>query len=1045
MCAEVPGDDPLLAAREERLLELFVALCSLTRRQPDPDREPDADASPLEFLLRYLRRLDRARDEVPPQFLERLSNALAHYDVAGPLDRTPALEDALYWLFRAHVRLDAYVPVAAALLERRVALRAVAVPRAGDDFRLLLDRIVYATEARFPSLNDLARTVRHHVFDEPLLAKARARVERDMHDVLERLAARPDAPERSDWIRQIVQCPQPLHAATLQWARDASLAIRQAAAEIIVRRYYRIRQLDELQVREVEGVPLVVAQYVDDGEPTRLVAMLAPLPRLADLATSLQRVARPTPYARQVVVDLHLVVDDASDGVEQQIDAVLAATDLDSCVRRIVVSLAAPPSDVGDNDIAAEWSSPRAARFLTFGRRKDDEQFVREDHHGLHPMMAERLALWRLDNFAVERLPSRDDVYLFRGVAHENAKDERLFAIVEVRDLTPVRDDEGRVVALPLFERMLTEALSAVRRDQSHRSGSQRLPWNRIIMYVRPPWMLTPVETSAIIRRIAPETVGAGLEKLVVHTQMPDPNRAGSDDSLHDMVIHVANPFGRGVEISYAPPAPHAIRPLSEYLQRAVLMRRRGFRYPYEVVRTLAPEPGAESMFPPGDFIEYDLDGDLLVPVDRPPGKNAANLVVGIIRNITEKYPEGMRRVILLGDPSRNLGALAEPECRRINAALDLAEQLGLPVEWFALSSGARIAMDSGTENMDWIAAVLRRLIEFTQRGGEVNVVVTGINVGAQPYWNAEATMLLHTKGILVMTPESAMVLTGKQALDYSGGVSAEDNFGIGGYERVMGPNGQAQYWAPDLEGASRILFAHYDHAYRAPQERYPRRALTSDPYDRDVQTFPHAPVDGTDFTVVGDVFSQSRNPGRKQPFDMRSVMRSVTDLDREPLERWARLADGDTSIVWDAHIGGIPVCLLGFESHQLTRHGLVPADGPQQWTSGTLFPVSSKKTARAINAASGNRPLVVLANLSGFDGSPESMRRLQLEYGAEIGRAITNFDGPIVFCVVSRYHGGAFVVFSKPLNERVEIAAVEGSYASVIGGAPAAAVVFAA
>ena len=46
------------------------------------------------------------------------------------------------------------------------------------------------------------------------------------------------------------------------------------------------------------------------------------------------------------------------------------------------------------------------------------------------------------------------------------------------------------------------------------------------------------------------------------------------------------------------------------------------------------------------------------------------------------------------------------------------------------------------------------------------------------------------------MTPESAMVLTGKQALDYSGGVSAEDNFGIGGYERVMGPNGQAQYWA---------------------------------------------------------------------------------------------------------------------------------------------------------------------------------------------------------------------------------------------------------
>ena len=85
-----------------------------------------------------------------------------------------------------------------------------------------------------------------------------------------------------------------------------------------------------------------------------------------------------------------------------------------------------------------------------------------------------------------------------------------------------------------------------------------------------------------------------------------------------------------------------------------------------------------------------------------------------------------------------------------------------------------------------------------------------------------------------------------------------------------------------------------------------------------------------------------------------------------------------------------------------------------------------------------------MIANLSGFDGSPESMRTLELEYGAEIGRAITNFKGPIVFCVVSRYHGGSFVVFSKALNENLEVAAVTGSYASVIGGIPAAAVVFA-
>jgi acetyl-CoA carboxylase carboxyltransferase component len=53
------------------------------------------------------------------------------------------------------------------------------------------------------------------------------------------------------------------------------------------------------------------------------------------------------------------------------------------------------------------------------------------------------------------------------------------------------------------------------------------------------------------------------------------------------------------------------------------------------------------------------------------------------------------------------------------------------------------------------------------------------------------------------------------------------------------------------------------------------------------------------------------------------------------------------------------------------------------------------------------------------------------------------NFRGPIVFCVISRYHGGAFVVFSKALNPNLTVLALEGSFASVLGGAPAAAVVF--
>ena len=208
------------------------------------------------------------------------------------------------------------------------------------------------------------------------------------------------------------------------------------------------------------------------------------------------------------------------------------------------------------------------------------------------------------------------------------------------------------------------------------------------------------------------------------------------------------------------------------------------------------------------------------------------------------------------------------------------------------------------------------------------------------------------------------------------------------------------------------------------------------------MRQYPHTHP-ASDFTTVGDIFSPEVNRERKKPFDIRTVMRAVTDQDHAVLERWAGMADADTTVVLDAHLGGHPVTVLGIESRPIARRGWFPADGPDQWTAGTLFPQSSKKTARAINAASGNRPLVVLANLSGFDGSPESLRKMQLEYGAEIGRAIVNFDGPIVFCVISRYHGGAFVVFSGVLNDSMEVIAVEGSFASVIGGAPAAAVVF--
>ncbi len=189
-----------------------------------------------------------------------------------------------------------------------------------------------------------------------------------------------------------------------------------------------------------------------------------------------------------------------------------------------------------------------------------------------------------------------------------------------------------------------------------------------------------------------------------------------------DAVLDVEGLDG-GVTVRERPPGQEPIQPLTPYRQKVLRANRFGAPYPYEIVRMLTPPAEAVSRFPAGQFVEHDLDehGDL-VPVSRPYGRNSRQRRR---RPAAQRHREGAGRDDPGGAiratrpagwatwPSRSAGGSSR--------ALDLAERMRIPVEWFALSSGAMIAMDSGIENMDWIAAVLRRLIEFTQarRGGE--------------------------------------------------------------------------------------------------------------------------------------------------------------------------------------------------------------------------------------------------------------------------------------------------------------------------------------
>jgi acetyl/propionyl-CoA carboxylase alpha subunit/acetyl-CoA carboxylase carboxyltransferase component len=1012
---------PAVRRAELDVLRCFADVCAATRARREPGRDQEVESrSTNEMFHSFLRSFDLDREDLPARFEGRLLDSLRHFDV-HTLDRSPQLEAAAHRIFRSTLTRALALRIVTALLEGRL-------EEAGlddvDELRETLDRVIASTQAAHPVVGSLARSVRSRHIDEPLLAVARSRTDALNTELLTSVLEGLPPTEHAAAVAGLIGSPLPLMPVVT--ALDALGSPNNAhVLEILTRRFYDVHHLTHDDVGP--GAPGTWT-FETSGRTIRIVPVVAAITTVADtVRTAVESIEGCT--QDEVVVDVYL-----RGALEPVPDEELAAA-----LTAQLVTLTLPPAVsqvtvVGT--ITSAW--PEGTPVFTFCPSTSPEGPLAEDLliRGLHPMVAQRLHLWRLSNFATLRLPAPGQVTLLDCTARENPADRRLVAVAEVRDITPLRDARGKVTAMPEMERVVAECLEGIRAARAADPAWIRHEWNRVLLYVWPEVDMTLDEISAAAKRLVPLTDGLGIEQISLQGRIVDPVTGQVDH----VTVRTGYVHGTGFTFAVTPPPTEPMAPLDELTQRVEQCRRRGLTYPYSMLADLVTSDVGV-----GTFRELDLDPDddaCLVPVAREAGLNLAGIVIGLATTPTQLHPEGIERLVLIGDPTKSMGAIAEPECLRLLAAIDLAWRRGLAIEWYALSAGARISMDSGSENLDWVAAVLRRIVEHTQAGGVIDVVVAGVNVGAQPYWNAEATMLMHTKGILVMTPESAMVLTGKGAIDFSGGVSAEDNLGIGGHERIMGPNGQAQFWTSDLRAAMQLLASHRDRTHIAQGEDRPRRAATTDPIDRDVRPAPHAGGDSP-FATVGEIFSLTANPDRKKPFDIRSVMAAVADADHPSVERWADTAEAQGAVVHETRLGGHAVTLLGIESLPLPRTGLVPADGPASWSAGTLFPQSSKKIARAINAASGNRPVVVLANLSGFDGSPESLRRLQLEYGAEIGRAIVNFDGPIVLCVLSRYHGGAFVVFSGRLNDRMEVLAVEGAKASVIGGAPAAAVVF--
>ncbi|SDL32581.1 biotin carboxylase N-terminal domain-containing protein, partial [Nonomuraea jiangxiensis] len=660
--------DPQPIEGELELLTVFAALSELSRNKPggEIDLEPGSPVhSPREYLHSYLQSLDVDRAGVTESFQANLTKVLAYYGVTD-LDRTPELEAAVFRIFLAQQQVSSGVAIVSEVLRQWLA-GAPPHEALGERAGLALEHLVEATQVRFPAVSDLARGVVFRWFTQPLLRRNRAKVYAAVRDDLRYLDAHPDAPDRAERIQAMVASAEPLVRLLGQrigrHGRDHAPML-----EVLTRRYYGNRGLSEVTAREIAGCQFVTAERTGPDGVTRVAASAVDIAALPDAIDGIGELAAGVAEGG-LVADLYVTWEDQpdDDAIAARLGRLLAERPQAAGVRRITTTVVGTSGAVMHHHFTFRPDGAHGAGFA-------EDRLLR----GLHPQIAERLQLQRLREFDLTRLPSVDEeIYLFKAVARSNPSDERLIAMGQVRDLTPLREADGRLVALPTVEDAITAGLDAIRNIQVQRPQNKRYDTNRIMMYVWPSTEMSHEELNALVQRVLPTTAGAGLEEVQFVAR-----RRTSSGELSEVAVRITLDPGHGARLHVEKPSTTPVQPLDDYRQKVLRAARRGNVYPYELTGLLAG--------PEGGFVEHDLDEHgTLVPVDRPKGKNTAAIVAGVVTTPTERHPEGITRVVLLGDPTKALGALSEPECSRVIAALDLAERMRVPLEWFALSAGA--------------------------------------------------------------------------------------------------------------------------------------------------------------------------------------------------------------------------------------------------------------------------------------------------------------------------------------------------------------------
>ncbi len=139
----------------------------------------------------------------------------------------------------------------------------------------VLERLIVATQVRYPVIGDIARNLRFRLFDEPQIRKAREQIYDGVREGLQYLADHPDAPDYAARIDALVATPELLIDLLAERISNPGPLL-----EIVTRQYYEIRALEDVKIFEQAGGQFVTGNYELAGKQLHLVSTVTDRERL---------------------------------------------------------------------------------------------------------------------------------------------------------------------------------------------------------------------------------------------------------------------------------------------------------------------------------------------------------------------------------------------------------------------------------------------------------------------------------------------------------------------------------------------------------------------------------------------------------------------------------------------------------------------------------------------------------------------------------------------------------------------------------------------